>query len=148
MALRQIRRSGSAEWLGGLRSGSGTLSTNSEALKDQEYSFGTRFEAILGTNPEELIAAAHAACYSMAFADMLSDKGYQPKRIQTRAICSLAPLPGGGWSITKMRLETRGEVPGMDQATFVEEAHAADKKCPVSNLLRPGLEIELDAAIL
>ena len=148
MARREIRRSGSAEWLGGLRSGSGQVSTISEALKDRPYSFGTRFEAILGTNPEELIAAAHAACYSMAFAGMLSDKGYEPKRIQTQATCSLTPLPGGGWSITKMRLETRGEVPGMDQATFVQEAHAADRQCPVSNLLRPGLEIEVDAALL
>ena len=148
MARAQIKRAADAVWTGELRGGEGRITSGSGVLEDQRYGFGTRFENEPGTNPEELIAAAHAACYSMAFANTLSTKGYRPQRIETHAICSFSAQEGGGWRITKMRLETRGQVPDMDEGTFVEIAHQADKECPVSNLLREGLEIELDAALV
>jgi osmotically inducible protein OsmC len=136
-----------AAWLGDLRKGKGRVGTESGALKNKSYSFGTRFEAESGTNPEELIAAAHAACYSMAFAATLSDKGYEPERIETEATCILTSQEGGGWAITEMQLEVRGQVSGIDAATFKQIAEEADKGCPVSNLLRSGLTIEFDVAL-
>jgi osmotically inducible protein OsmC len=116
-------------------------------LEEVPYRFMTRFEHARGTIPEELIAAAHAACFSMAFANMLSGKGYKPIRVETRAVISMERLEGG-FTITKMRLETEGEVSGLDQATFTEIARKASAGCPVGKLLRPGLEIELDARLL
>jgi lipoyl-dependent peroxiredoxin len=139
-----IKRVGSAEWRGDLKSGQGDVATESGVLKGEAYSFGTRFEQKPGTNPEELIAAAHAACYSMAFALTLSNKGYAPESIATQATCSLEKK-GDGFAITKMTLEVEGNVPGIDAATFQEIAEAADQGCPVSNLLREGLTIELHA---
>jgi osmotically inducible protein OsmC len=130
-----------------LRKGEGHVSSESGVLDGDRYSFGTRFEDAPGTNPEELIAAAHAACYSMAFADTLGAKGYEPERIETEATCSLTRQEGGGFRITKMRLQVRGRVPGIDQATFRQIAEEADKGCPVSNLLRSGLTIERDVAL-
>lgn len=143
-----IKRNASAVWRGKLRDGQGRISSASGVLSDATYSFATRFENKRGTNPEELIAAAHAACYSMAFASTLGQKGYNPESIETRATCTLSPKEGGGFEIVAMHLQTRGKVPGLDDATFKKIAHEADEGCPVSNLLRPGLEIELDAALL
>jgi osmotically inducible protein OsmC len=111
------------------------------------YSFGTRFGDEKGTNPEELIAAAHAVCYSMAFANVLAKKGYDPQRIETEAACTLT-MGEGGPRITAMKLTVRGQVPGMDQETFRQMAHEGDKNCPVSNLLRSGLEISLEAQLI
>ncbi len=139
-----IKRVGSAEWRGDLKRGQGGITTESGALKGEAYGFSTRFEQELGTNPEELIAAAHAACYSMAFALTLSNKGYAPESIATQATCSLEKQ-GDGFAITKMKLEVAGRVPDIDAATFQEIAEAADQGCPVSNLLREGLTIELRA---
>ncbi len=145
--MAEINRKASAVWSGDLRGGKGRIYSTSKVLQDVAYSFSTRFENEPGTNPEELIAAAHAACYSMAFAGTLSSKGYKPQSIETEAICTMTPREGGGWKIAKMHLQVRGQVPGIDEATFEEIAHEADGGCPVSNLLRPGLEIELDAAL-
>ncbi len=142
-----IKRTGEATWNGKLRDGNGQISTTSGVLEDTPYSFHTRFEQAPGTNPEELIAAAHAACYSMAFSATLEEKGYTPQKIQTRAVCSLTPQEEGGFAITHMRLEARGQVEGIDEATFQQVAEEASAGCPVSNLLRNGLEIELDAAL-
>ncbi len=139
-----IKRVGSAEWRGDLKSGQGDVATESGVLKGETYSFSTRFEQEPGTNPEELIAAAHAACYSMAFALTLSKKGYEPESIATQATCSLEKK-GGGFAITQMMLEVEGHVPDIDAATFREIAEEADQGCPVSNLLREGLTIELHA---
>ena len=135
-------------WNGDLRTGNGMISTESQALYEQPYSFGTRFEDEKGTNPEELIAAAHAACYSMAFASTLKKKGYEPKSVSTNATCHLASKEGGGFKIAKMHLNVRGEVPDMDEATFKQLAEEADKGCPVSNLLRCGLDIQIDVELL
>ena len=146
--MADIKRTAEAVWNGDLRSGNGRIASSSGVLKDTPYSFATRFEDAPGTNPEELIAAAHAACYSMAFAHTLSSKGYQPERIETRAICSLSPQKEGGFKITKMRLEARGQVPGIDEATFRQIAQEAERGCPVSNALRGGVAIELDATLV
>ena len=146
--MANLKRHGQGTWRGGLRGGTGVVSTESGALKELPYSFSTRFENEPGTNPEELIAGAHAACYSMAFSGALEEKGYTPKRVETHATCILRSKPGGGWEIAEMHLQVRGEVPGLDNETFVQIAHEADKGCPVSNLLRPGLTIKLDAALV
>jgi len=145
--MANLKRYGQGTWRGGLREGKGEVSTSSGALDKLAYSFSTRFENEPGTNPEELIAGAHAACYSMAFSATLEEKGYSPKRVETHATCILSPKQGGGWEITEMHLKVRGEVPGLDNETFVQIAHEADKGCPVSNLLRPGLTIVIDAAL-
>jgi osmotically inducible protein OsmC len=145
--MAEIKRRGEGVWRGGLRDGTGRVSSASKVLNDTPYSFGTRFEQEPGTNPEELIAAAHAACYSMAFSATLERKGYKPQQIHTRAICSLVPQETGGFRIARMRLETRGRVAGLDNATFKQIAAEAEAGCPVSNVLRGGLEIELDAAL-
>jgi osmotically inducible protein OsmC len=146
--MADIQRAAEVVWKGDLRSGNGRITSNSGVLKDTPYSFATRFRGAPGTNPEELIAAAHAACYSMAFAGTLSGKGYQPERIETHAVCSLSPQEEGGFRITKMRLETRGQVPGIDETTLRQVAQEAERACPVSNALRGGVEIELKATLV
>ena len=138
-----IIRTAGAVWNGDLRNGRGVINTESGALIGKPYTFSTRFEDERGTNPEELIAAAHAACYSMAFASTLKKKGYQPERLETNATITFSPKEGGGFEITKMHLHVRGQVPDLDQTTFKEISKAADEGCPVSNLLRCGLEIEI-----
>jgi osmotically inducible protein OsmC len=144
--MSDIKRGAKAVWTGDLRTGKGLIDADSGVLRQVSYSFATRFMNETGTNPEELIASAHAACYSMAFADTLSGKGYRPEKIETRAICTMSKR-GNGFRITRMRLEVRGQVPDMDEATFKEIAEKADEVCPVSNLLRSGLEIELSASL-
>lgn len=139
--MAEIIREGAAAWQGDLRRGKGIISTESGALDEVSYNFGTRFEDEPGTNPEELIASAHAACYCMALAGALKKKGHQPESVEALAVCTLESLAGGGWKITKMQLNVRGQVPGIDQETFEQIALEADEGCPVSNLLRCGLEI-------
>jgi osmotically inducible protein OsmC len=107
-----------------------------------------RFEDEPGTNPEELIAAAHAACFSMAIASTLVKHGYEPVRTDTTATCVMGSRDGGGHEITTMQLHIRAEVPGMDEDTFRKLILEADEVCPVSNLLRNGLEIQIDATLL
>ncbi len=144
--MADIERTGTAVWRGDLPSGEGTVSTESAVLRDEEYTFATRFKNAPGTNPEELIAAAHAGCYSMAFANVLSEKGYDVEGLETRATIHLARQEDG-FAITKSVLEVRGRVPDIDADTFERLAEEADGACPVSNLLRPGLEIELEAIL-
>ncbi|MEJ2207844.1 MAG: OsmC family protein [Anaerolineae bacterium] len=139
--MAEILREGAAVWQGDLRKGKGIISTQSGVLDEVGYSFGTRFEDKPGTNPEELIASAHAACYCMALASTLKKKGYEPESVEALAVCTLQSLEGGGWKIAKMQLNVRGQVPGLDQETFEKIAMEADQGCPVSNLLRCGLEI-------
>jgi lipoyl-dependent peroxiredoxin len=145
--MADIERSASAVWNGEIRGGSGQITSTSGILNETPYSFATRFEQANGTNPEELIAAAHAACYSMAFTAVLGRKGFKSHHIETRAICSLTPL-SAGFKISKIRLETRGKVEGIDEETFKQVAHEAEQSCPVSNALRGGPEIELDATLI
>jgi len=136
----EIERSAEAAWRGDLKAGRGTTSTETGALRDVPYSFKTRFENDKqGTNPEELIAAAHAACFSMAFSKMLADAGHAPREVRTKAILTLA-RNDAGFKITKIRLETTGAVDGLDDAAFQQLAAKAKDGCPVSQLLKPGLE--------
>ena len=138
-----IQRTATGTWHGDLRHGKGVIDSTSGVLSQVPFSFKTRFESEPGTNPEELIAAAHAACYSMAFSNYLSQQGHVPEIITTRATISLED-----GKITKVHLETRGKVDGVDNDAFKRLADEAEKKCPVSNLLRPGLQITLDASLM
>jgi lipoyl-dependent peroxiredoxin len=145
--MPDIERRAHAIWRGDLKAGKGEISNTSGVLKGTPYTFATRFESRPGTNPEELIASAHAACFSMAFANELASKGHIPESIETEATCYLSME--GGPKIHKMRLQTKGKVPNLDDATFQQIARDAAAGCPVSKLLKPGLDaIELDAKLL
>jgi len=138
-------RNASAVWEGGLRGGKGTFKAGTGAFGGS-YSFGTRFEEAPGTNPEELIAAAHAACFSMALSAGLERGGKVPTRIATTGHCTLEKV-GDAFRITKMKLVTRGKVPGLDQAGFAKAAEDAKNGCPVSNALKGNVAFELDAKL-
>ncbi len=146
--MADLSRSASAEWNGDLRGGNGRMSTASGAFRDQAYSFATRFENTPGSNPEEMIAAAHAACFSMAFANALAKGGHTPESVRTTATCVLSPKHGGGFRIARMHLDTVARVPGIDADTFQQIAEQAKTGCPVSVLLAPGLDsIDLKARL-
>ncbi|MGZ5477140.1 MAG: OsmC family protein [Thermoanaerobaculia bacterium] len=138
-------RKAEAEWKGTLKEGKGEIKTESGAVKGQ-YSFGTRFENAKGTNPEELIGAAHAGCFSMAFAAGLEKAGKPAKRVHTTASVRLDKV-GEGFGITKIDLVTEAEVPGIDEATFQQTAKGAKEGCPVSKALA-GVQISLSAKLL
>lgn len=141
--MAAIERTASGVWRGDLRTGSGQIESTSGVLHETPFTFATRFENAKGTNPEELIAAAHAACYSMAFANYLSQQGHVPEEIATQATISLE-----NGAINKMHLVAKGRVPGLAEADFKRLADEAEKACPVSNLLRNGLSITLDASLM
>jgi osmotically inducible protein OsmC len=138
-------RKANAVWEGGLRGGKGTVALGSGAFQGP-YSFGSRFEEAGGTNPEELIGAAHAGCFSMAFAAGLERAGHAPKRVATSARVHLEKA-GEGFRITRIELATEAEVPGIDEAAFQEQARKAKEGCPVSQALA-GTEIVLDARLV
>jgi len=136
----EIQRSAEAVWRGDLKTGQGTTSTETGALKGVPYSFKTRFENDRqGTNPEELIAAAHASCFSMAFSKILAESGHAPREVRTKASITLGRTDAG-FKISKIHLETTGTVDGMDDAAFQQAAQKAKDGCPVSQLLKPGLQ--------
>ena len=137
--MPDIVRTGSASWSGGLRNGKGTTSTGGGGLKDFNYSFHSRFENGPGTNPEELIASAHASCFSMALSKILEDQGHPPESIRTTADLSMAKTESG-FKISKVHLRTEGRVSTIDEAAFKAAAEKAKENCPVSALLKPGLE--------
>lgn len=139
-----MKRKGSAVWSGGLKDGKGKLSTDSGVLDDTQYSFSTRFEDGKGTNPEELIAAAHAGCFSMALSGQLGKAGLTAERIATTAAVSLEKS-GEGFSITAVHLDVRAKVPGADKSAFDKAAADAKAGCPVSRLLKA--EITMDAKL-
>ncbi|HET6463940.1 MAG TPA: OsmC family protein [Candidatus Krumholzibacteria bacterium] len=142
--MAAITRTASGTWQGNLRHGKGTIhAPASGVLNNAPFTFATRFENAKGTNPEELLAAAHAGCYSMAFSHYLSEQGHVPDTIVTEATITLED-----GKIHKMHLKTRGKVEGLDNETFKRLAVEAEQKCPVSNLLRAGLTITLDAALM
>jgi lipoyl-dependent peroxiredoxin len=134
-----------AVWDGKLRDGRGNFRAESGAFQG-DYSFATRFGGAKGTNPEELIAAAHAACLSMALSVALEQAGTPSTRISTTAHCTIDKV-GDGFKITKMRLEVRGQVPGLNQDQFRQAAEGAKNGCPVSNALKGNVEMELDATL-
>ena len=133
-------RKGRAEWRGTGRDGNGDLSTDSGVLDKTPYSFKTRFQNEKGTNPEELIAAAHAGCFTMALAFQLQTAGSTPTSLSTEAAVSLDP-EGQGFKISKSALTLVAEVPGLDQATFDKLAEAAEKGCPVSKVLNAEITL-------
>ena len=129
-----MKRNASAEWQGDLKSGKGTISTASGVLDNTQYSFSTRFEEGKGTNPEELIAAAHAGCFSMAFSAQLGERGLKADSIRTTATVTLEKTDSG-FAVTSSHLDMKARVPGADQAKFDEAAKAAKEGCPISKLL-------------
>ncbi|MGH2603652.1 MAG: OsmC family protein [Gemmatimonadales bacterium] len=135
----------SAVWEGKLKDGRGSFSAGSGAFQGP-YSFATRFEDARGTNPEELIAAAHAACFSMALSAGLEKAGTPATRIETRAACTMDTVAGAP-QITRLELSVRGHVAGVDQAAFQKAAEGAKDNCPVSKALKGNLEIRLDARL-
>jgi osmotically inducible protein OsmC len=137
-------RKANAVWTGSGRDGTGRLTSASGVLSDANYGYKTRFENEAGTNPEELIAAAHAGCFSMALAFGLQGAGFTADEIRTEAAVSLDP-EGQGFKISKSALTLRAKVPGIEEAKFLELAQAAEKNCPVSKLL--NAEITLDAKL-
>jgi lipoyl-dependent peroxiredoxin len=138
-------RTASAVWHGSLKEGKGTISTQSTTLKDTQYSFAARFAEGVGTNPEELIAAAHAGCFTMALSAQLTEAGFVPDTLETTAVLTL-DLHGAP-TITKIHLTTKAKVPKIDQAKFAELAHNAEVGCPVSKVLKAAA-ITLDATLL
>ncbi|MBC7859038.1 MAG: OsmC family protein [Burkholderiaceae bacterium] len=140
-----MKTQGSAVWSGGIKDGKGALSTQSGALKDYPYGYASRFEGKPGTNPEELIGAAHAGCFTMALSLILGEAQLTAERMETTAEVTLDKV-GEGYSISAVHLTLRAKIPGADQAVFDELAAKAKAGCPVSKLLNAS--ITLDAALL
>src|ERR1043166_5691 len=135
---------GTAKWQGGLKDGKGAITTKSGALSDYPYGFASRFEGKPGTNPEELIGAAHSGCFTMALSLILEQAGFKAEEMNTQAEITLAKQ-GDGFAITKSHLTLRAKISGIDNARFQELAGKAEKGCPVSKVL--NCEISLDAAL-
>ncbi|NLU12803.1 MAG: OsmC family protein [Gammaproteobacteria bacterium] len=139
-----MHKTASAHWAGNLKQGKGTISTESGALKDNPYGFNTRFENQPGTNPEELIGAAHAGCFSMAFAMLLGEENFTPDSIETQATVTLEKQ-SDGFAVTAVHLEMQSRIPGIEQSKFAEIADKAKSGCPISKLL--NAKITLDATL-
>jgi len=139
-----MQRKASATWTGGLKEGKGAISTASGVLNKTQYSFGTRFESGAGTNPEELIAAAHAGCFAMALSAQLGEAGLTPDTIQATATVSLEKN-AAGWEVTTSHLDVRARIPGADAAAFDKAANNAKAGCPISRLL--NAKITMDAKL-
>ncbi|MGH8127152.1 MAG: OsmC family protein [Gammaproteobacteria bacterium] len=140
-----MKRTANAQWKGGLKDGHGTISTASGVLDDTQYSFGTRFENDTGTNPEELIGAAHAGCYSMALSMILGKAGYTPEKISTKASVNLEQSEDG-FTISAIHLDVSAKVPGADAPAFEKAANDAKTGCPVSKVL--NAKITMDAKLV
>jgi osmotically inducible protein OsmC len=136
-----MKRSASAVWNGGLKDGRGTISTQSGVLSETQYSFSTRFEEGKGTNPEELIAAAHAGCFSMALSAQLNNAGKTAERIQTEAVVTLDKTDAG-FTVTAVHLKVRAKVPGATPPDFEKAANDAKTGCPISRLLKAEITME------
>ena len=139
-----MQRKASAVWRGGLKDGKGTISTDSGTLKDTQYSFSTRFESGVGTNPEELIAAAHSGCFAMAFSAELGKAGLTPESINATATVTLDKTDAG-FTITQSHLDVTVKVPGADKNKVLEIANAAKAGCPISRVL--NAKVTMDAKV-
>ena len=137
-----MKRKASAIWRGGLKDGTGAISTESGVLEETQYSFSTRFENGVGTNPEELIAAAHAGCFSMAFSAELGKAGITPESIHTTATVTLEKTDAG-FTVTQSHLEVTARVPGADKSKVLEIANGAKAGCPISRLLKANITMEV-----
>src|SRR6195952_2996547 len=142
-----IKKSGSAYWHGGIKDGSGTISTQTGVLKEAPYGFAARFEGGPGTNPEELIGAAHAGCFTMAFSLMLTQAGLTADSIETKSTVTL-DKDGEGFSITACHLDMKAKIPGTDKAAFEKLANDAKEGCPVSKLFAGNAKITMDAEFI
>src|SRR5262245_50887296 len=138
-----MKRSASAHWAGNLKEGKGSISTESGVLSATQYSFGTRFENGKGTNPEELIAAAHAGCFSMALSGQLGAAGMTAESIDTNATVSFEKLEAG-WTVTTVHLQVKARIPGADRAAFETAANNAKTGCPISRLLNAKIIMEAE----
>lgn len=138
-----MQRKASARWQGNLQYGRGTLNSESGAIKDIPYSFATRFENSPGTNPEELIAAAHSGCYAMALSGALAKKGFNADTLDVSATVALEKV-GDGFNITSSRLKLRTQVPGIDRKLFESIAQDAKVNCPVSKVLKADITLDID----
>lgn len=138
------QRNAKAAWHGGLKNGQGSVEVGSGSFRGK-YSFKSRFESGTGTNPEELVGAAHAACFSMALAHGLEEAGYSPESIETTAQVSIESVEGG-FAITRIHLDTRGAVPDIEESEFLRHAQTAKENCPVSKALA-GATIDLEASL-
>ena len=139
-----MKRKASAEWRGDLKTGKGLVSTDSGTLRAAPYSFTTRFEEEKGTNPEELIAAAHAGCFTMALSGELGKAGITPESLRTTATVTMEKLDAG-WTVTESHLEVVGKIPGGSAEAFQKAAQAAETGCPISRLLKA--KITMDAKL-
>lgn len=142
-----MERTASAVWNGGLKDGKGTISTQSGTLRDTQYSFGTRFENGTGTNPEELIAAAQAGCFTMALSAQLGQANLKPESLETSASVKFEKTDAG-FTITAIHLITKAKVPGASQSAFEAAAQNAKVGCPISRLFKGNTEITLDAKLV
>ena len=133
-----MKRKASAHWQGGLKDGKGTISSESGVLSKTQYSFSTRFEEGIGTNPEELIAAAHAGCFSMALSGQLGNAGMTPTSIDTNATVTMEKLDAG-FTVTGVHLDVTVKIPGADKTAFEEAAQKAKEGCPISRLLKADI---------
>jgi len=136
-----MKRKASAVWRGGLKDGKGAISMESGTLKEAQYSFGTRFENGVGTNPEELIAAAHAGCFSMAFSAELGKAGITPESINTTATITMEKTDAG-FSVTESHLDVTAKIPGADKSKVIEIANAAKAGCPISRVLKANITMD------
>ncbi|HEX5100400.1 MAG TPA: OsmC family protein [Polyangiaceae bacterium] len=139
-------RSSNAEWSGDLKAGKGTMTVGKGAYTGP-FSFASRFEEGTGTNPEELIAAAHAGCFSMALSNGLAKEGFTPKKVNTRADVHFGPDPAGGFHVSRIELVVDAEVPGIDKAKFDTVVEGTRTGCPISKLLKNGTEIAVKASL-
>lgn len=145
--MAEFSRKAGVLWTGDLKTGKGLISTESQALFELPYSYPTRFGDEVGLNPEELLAAAHAACFSMSVASTLKKNGYNPVQTETTATCTMVTGDGPA-QINHMLLHVRCEVPDIDEETFNQQVQQAHENCPVSNLLKNGLQIEITTALI
>ena len=136
-----MKRTATAVWNGSLKEGSGTLNAPGGALNHTQYSFASRFASGPGTNPEELIAAAHAGCFAMALSAALGEAGFKPDSLEATAEVSLDNVPPKGWSVTASHLVMNAKVPGIDAAKFDEIAQKAKANCPISRLLNANITL-------
>ncbi|MFK7604173.1 OsmC family protein [Deinococcus sp. SM5_A1] len=144
--MADIARKANAQWMGDLKSGKGNISTESGTVDKAQYSFSTRFENGTGTNPEELLAAAHAGCFTMQLCAMLAGGGHDPKDVRTEATCEMVK-DGPGFKVSAMRLDVRGKVGGIDQAGFEKYVTQAAEMCPLSKVMQGNVEITHEAVL-
>ncbi|HWA87184.1 MAG TPA: OsmC family protein [Opitutus sp.] len=141
-----MKRKASAVWQGDLKSGKGAVSTESGVLKSAQYSFTTRFENGAGTNPEELVAAAHAGCFSMALSFGLQQAGFTAEKVETTATLNFDNVQPAGWTVTAIHLDTTAKVPGVSAEKFTEVANGAKANCPISRLLKADITLHAKLA--